>query len=133
MSLVPNTVWVASIKNEWYTEDNWISIHSTKQRAEAALHNKMVQQLEKEMYDGYEIIDPATKRVKKGTSTEKVMQEWDFMTRGDSKWDIEEVAIDANDEVQFVSEKISAVQDAAAAAGAPIKIIGAGQVGSIGE
>ena len=68
-----------------------------------------------------ELIDPTTSRVKKATSTEKVMEAWKGMVRGDGYYDIEQMALDGNDDVQFVSEKLSvkddcAVNSAAAAA-----------------
>ena len=100
MSQVPSTMWVASITNESWPEEDWMSIHTTAPRAQAALHNKMAQQVEEQQYS---LIDPVTKRVPKETSAEKLCCEWEYMTRGDSKWNIKEVAVDANDEVQFVS------------------------------
>ena len=110
-----NTVWMASIKSDSYDEASWVSIHSSLQRAEAALYNKMAEQLEEYDPDN-ELIDPTTRRVKKATSTEKVMEAWEHMVRGDSHYDIEQMAVDGNDDVQFVSEKLSVKNDAAAAA-----------------
>ena len=112
-----NTAWMASIKSDSYHDASWMSIHSSQQRAEAALFNKMAEQLEEYDPDN-ELIDPTTSRVKKATSTEKVMEAWKCMVRGDSFFDIEQMAVDGNDDVQFVSEKLSGKNDAAAAAAA---------------
>jgi hypothetical protein len=129
MTQIGNSVWVASITDPYQNALSWMSIHSTRQRAEAALHNQMAEQLEEHEEDN-EIIDPATKRVKKATSAEQVMEQWNFLTREECGFLIEEVPFDAKDSVQFVSEHLIEVQEAAAAADVPLKIIG-GQIGSI--
>jgi hypothetical protein len=131
MTQIGNSVWMASITDPYYENAlSWMSTHSTRQRAEAALHNQMAEQLEEHEPDS-EIIDPATKRVKKTTSAKKVMEQWDLMTRGECGFLIEEVPFDAKNSVQFVGEELNEMQEAAAAAGVPLKIIGGGQIGSI--
>lgn len=96
-------VWLAHIHNTSSDNSHFVGIFTTRELADAAIHERMVEMIEEEG-DGYSyaegLFGPNGKLLP-NLSRERIREAWQYMTRGDWRAMAEEFTLDARVQMEY--------------------------------